>query len=82
MTDRVWQTTVYDKSHRRIGFYHFRNRIDVEKSVKSSWSNNRAAIKQLNMADSSLVWAYTENNAIAVEAIQIEITISETWTHF
>lgn len=82
MTEKVWQTTVYDKSHRRIGFYHFRHQIDVEKSVKASWSNDRTAIKKLNMADNSLVWAYSDNNGVAVEAIPIEITISETWTHF
>ena len=81
MTDKVWQTTVYDKSHQLIGTYHFRNETDIIRSIGRTWSKEPKAVKKLNMADNSHVWVY-ENNAVAVEAIQIEINILETWTHF
>jgi hypothetical protein len=79
MTNKVWQTSVYGKSHGTKGTYHFRNLADVLKSVKETWS--KGTVRKLNMADNSHVWVY-ENNAVAVEAIQIEITILDNWTHF
>lgn len=81
MAEKVWQTTVYNKSNVIIGKYHFRNQADVIQSVIASWSKQPDEIKKLNMADTSLVWVY-ENNAVAVEAIEITLNIRDNWTHF
>jgi hypothetical protein len=81
MTDKVWQTSVYDQSHGTKAIYHFRNLADVLKSVAVTWSKEPTAIKKLNMADNSHVWVY-ENSGVAVEAIQTDITILDNWTHF
>lgn len=79
---RLWQTTVYNKSHERTGTYYFRHISDVERSVRETWCKEPGTIKQLSMADNSKVWVYRENNGVAVEAIQGEIVSSETWTRF